>query len=144
MRPEGTKGDFIEISLPSHPRYLTLLREVVGRAADLLEFSEDEKQGMMLAVNEGCANIIEHCYAMDDRGKIDMTLRMLPDRMEIDLRDYGVYQEAAIEESPGPDGEPRGLGVRIMRSAMDDVTWRPAGRDGTLLTMKKFRTAREA
>jgi len=144
MRPDGTSGDYIAISLPSHPRYLSLLRDVVGRAADLLEFDEDEKQGIMLAVNEGCANIIEHCYAMDDRGKIDITLRMLPDRMEIDLRDYGVFSDAVIRECTGSEGRSRGLGIRIMKGAMDDVTWRPAGQDGTLLTMKKYRNAREA
>jgi len=144
MRPNGTHGDFIALSLPSNPRYLALLREVVGRAADLLEFSEEEKQGMMLAVNEGCANIIEHCYAMDDRHKIDIALRMLPDRMEIELRDYGVYQEVEIPGGAGSLADPGGLGLRIMKNVMDDVTWRPAGREGTLLTMVKHRTARDA
>jgi anti-sigma regulatory factor (Ser/Thr protein kinase) len=143
MRPEGSSGDFIALSLPSHPRYLGLLREVVGRAADLLDFAEDEKMGMMLAVNEGCANIIEHCYAMDDRHKIDITLRILPDRMDIELRDYGVYRDVEFEAVSDEAEEPGGLGLRIMKSTMDEVTWRPAGREGTLLTMRKFRTAGE-
>ena len=73
MQPKGITGDSIVLSLPSQPRFLGLLREVVGRAADLLGFDEEEKQCTMLAVNEGFANIVEHCYGMDGRRKIDVT-----------------------------------------------------------------------
>ena len=144
MGPAASSSDSIAITLPSNPKYLGLLRQVVGRAADLLGFGEHDKQGVMLAVNEGCANIIEHCYEMDGRHMIDVTLRMLPNGIQIDLRDYGVHREGAIRECSGDPDDPRGLGIRIMKGAMDDVTWRPAGQDGTLLTMKKYRNAREA
>lgn len=140
MRPEGSRGDYIALSLPSDPRYLGLLRTVVGRAADLLGFDEEEKQGMMLAANEGCANIIEHCYRMDDSRKIDITLRMLPDRMEIRLRDYGDFKGVDLDESCcGEELEPGGHGLKIIQSVMDDVQFRPAEDEGTLLTMVKFR-----
>ena len=144
MRPEGSHGDYIALSLPSDPRYLGLLRTVVGRAADLLGFEEDEKQGMMLAVNEGCANIIEHCYRRDESRKIDMTLRMMTDRMEIQLRDYGEYQDIQIDPASCAEGpEPGGHGLMIMKGVMDEVRFRPAEDEGTLLTMVKHRSPGE-
>ncbi len=140
MRPEGAEGDYIALSLPSKPHYLGLLRTVVGRAADLFGFEEEETQSLMLAVNEGCANIIRHCYKMSPDKKIDVTLRILEDRFEVDLRDYGTYRELDQAESLcGDEAEPGGLGLRIMRDVMDEVEFRPAEREGTLLTMVKYR-----
>ena len=136
--------EYIAISLPSNPMYLGLLRNMVGEAADLYGFSEDEKQGLMLAVNEGCANIIRHCYQMDSKKKIDVTIRILPDRMEVVLRDYGEFQNAEqFPVKPCADLEPGGLGLTIMKSVMDRVEYRPAGQEGTLLTMVKYRAARQ-
>ena len=142
MRPAGTTGESITISLPSNPRYLGLLRQVVGRAADLLGFGEDEKQGVVLAANEGCANIIEHCYGMDGGHRIDVTLGLLANGLRIEFRDYGEHRADRIREcSGGGEDEPRGLGIRLMKSVMDEVSWRPAGRLGTRLTMVKRRAA---
>jgi len=140
MRPDGVEGDYIALSLPSKPNYLGLLRTVVGRAADLLGFSEEEKQNLMLAVNEGCANIIRHCYKMSPDQKIDVTLRILPDRFEVELRDYGTYREVEGREGLcGEEWEPGGLGLKIMKDLMDSVEFRPAESEGTLLTMVKYR-----
>jgi serine/threonine-protein kinase RsbW len=137
-------NEYIALSLPSNPMYLGLLRNLVGEAADLYGFSEEEKQGLMLAVNEGCANIIRHCYQMDCKKKIDVTIRIRPDRMEVVLRDYGEFQNAGeFPVKPCADLEPGGLGLTIMKSVMDRVEYRPAGQEGTLLTMVKYRAARQ-
>ena len=110
-------------------------------ACDLFDFSEDETHGLMLAVNEGCANIIEHCYEMDTDQKIDVSLRILPDRMVVSLRDYGRFCDVMPASMGDPD-EPRGLGLRLMRSVMDEVVYRPADREGTLLRMVKYRSVK--
>jgi serine/threonine-protein kinase RsbW len=141
----SSTSEYIALSLPSNPMYLGLLRSMVGEAADLYGFSEEEKQGVMLAVNEGCANIIRHCYQMDSKKKIDITIRILPDRMEVVLRDYGQFQDAdEFPMKPCADLEPGGLGLTIMKSVMDRVEFRPAGQEGTLLTMVKYRAAESA
>ena len=109
----------------------------------IFEFEEEEAAALMLAVNEGCANIIRHCYQMDEDKKIDVAIRILPDRLEVSLRDYGEYKDAS--EFPAKrcvDLEPGGLGITLMRTIMDEVRYRPAGEEGTLLTMVKYRSAR--
>jgi anti-sigma regulatory factor (Ser/Thr protein kinase) len=117
----------------------------VGQAADLFGFSEEEKQDLMLAVNEGCANIIRHCYQMDTGQKIDATIRILTDRMEVVLRDYGEDQlDRDPEVRPCEELEPGGLGLKIMRQFMDEVVYRPANEAGTLLTMVKYRSRKKS
>ncbi len=141
MRPPD---EYITLSLPSNPKYLGLLREVVGRSAEIFGFSEEEKLSLMLAVNEGCANIIEHCYGRDPSQKIDVTLHLLPDRMEVELRDYGEYFEEGGRSICDEELREGGLGLRLMKSVMDEVVFRPAEREGTLLTMVKYRAARRS
>ncbi len=141
----SSSNEYITLALPSDPKYLGLLRTLVGEAADLYGFSEEEKQGVMLAVNEGCANIIRHCYRMDGDKKIDVTIRILRDRMEVVLRDYGEYRDAEMfREKPCADLEPGGLGITLMKSVMDRVDFCPAGEEGTLLTMVKYRSVRKS
>lgn len=136
---ERPPGEYISLSLPSNPMYLGLLRTVVGTAADLFGFSEEGKHAMMLAVNEGCANIIQHCYRMDEQQKIDITISVLPDRMEVELRDYGTFRDPGDpQENCEEELRPGGLGLKLISQTMDEVVYRPAGRDGTLLTMVKY------
>ena len=142
MRPEG---DYIALSLPSDPKYLGILRNMVGQAADLFGFSDEETHELMLAVNEGCANIIRHCYQMDPNKKIDATIRILHDRMEVELRDYGDSKfEGDMEVTPCADLRPGGLGIKLMKQIMDEVEYQPAQDEGTLLTMIKYRSGKRS
>jgi anti-sigma regulatory factor (Ser/Thr protein kinase) len=69
---------------------------------------------------------------------------MLPDRMEIRLRDYGKFRDIEIgEDGSDEDREPGGCGLRIIKGVMDEVRFRPAEEEGTLLTMVKFRSPGE-
>jgi anti-sigma regulatory factor (Ser/Thr protein kinase) len=144
MASRSRSADRVELSVPSDPRYLGLLRSVVSRSAELVGFSEDEKQELELAVNEACANIIRHCYRMDPSQRIDVTIHALPDRVEVRLRDFGTYRAMADPPETDPeDLRPGGLGCRIMKLTADEVAYRPAGGSGTLLTLVKRRAARE-
>jgi serine/threonine-protein kinase RsbW len=138
MEPDA---DTINLTIYSDPRYLGLLRKLVEKAARRADLTGEEVQGVMLAVNEGCANIIQHCYGMSGGNRIDVEIRVLGDRLEIDLRDYGDCQ---LSRAPEPDccddREPGGLGLRIIDSVMDEVRFRPAESRGTLLTMVKYRS----
>lgn len=117
----------------------------MGEAADLFGFSEEEKQDLMLSVTEGCANIIRHCYRMDPEKKIDATIRICMDRMEVELRDYGeLALDCAPEAEPCAEVTPGGLGVKLMKQFMDEVAYRPANSEGTLLTMVKYRSGKRS
>jgi serine/threonine-protein kinase RsbW len=135
------RQEHIALSLPSDPKFLGILRSMVGEAADLFGFNEDERHELMLAVNEGCANIMRHCYQMDPGQKIDATIRIMEDRMEVELRDYGENQlDRDPEVQPCTGLRAGGLGVKLMKTVMDEVNYRPAQKEGTLLTMVKYRS----
>ena len=55
----------IKFVVPSHPRYLSLVRAAVGELAAIHELRPEECRGVMLAVDEALANVIRHAYRGD-------------------------------------------------------------------------------
>jgi serine phosphatase RsbU (regulator of sigma subunit)/anti-sigma regulatory factor (Ser/Thr protein kinase) len=81
---------------------------------------------IQMAVDEACANIIEHAYGGENRGDIECTCADAAEQVTITLRDHGKTfdpqrvqlpdTQAAIEDRPIG-----GLGLFFMRQLMDEV-----------------------
>ena len=52
----------IEIRVTSDPKFLIIVRAMVGQVCELLDCSPEEQRKIVLAVDEACANIIKHTY----------------------------------------------------------------------------------
>ena len=137
-----TTADCFTLSIPSHPRYLCVLRGFFGSLLTSLGFSGYEEMRVTLAVHEACANVIEHGYQGDTGQRIDLTVLLTPDDLAVEIRDYGIKPDlAAIQPRALQDVRPGGLGTHFMRSIMDSVTYDVSLDTGTLLRMTKRRSA---
>jgi anti-sigma regulatory factor (Ser/Thr protein kinase) len=136
-----TTVDHLALSLPSHPRYLCVLQGFFGSLLASVGFSSYEVMRVTLAVHEACANVIKHSYQGDTRQRIDLTVRITPDDLAVEIRDYGSKPDlAAIQPRALQDVRPGGLGTHFMRSIMDSVTYDVSPDIGTLLRMTKRRS----
>ncbi|MBW7997257.1 MAG: ATP-binding protein [Candidatus Glassbacteria bacterium] len=137
----------LDIRIPGHPKMMQLVRRTIGQACEMVGFSEREANSIMLAVDEGCTNIIRHCYGGCLEGDIVIRIRMFKDRIEILIRDFG--DEIDVEklreclearqkelEEQGPV-RPGGLGVMLIHSVMDRVQYKSSNRFGTVLKLVK-------
>jgi serine/threonine-protein kinase RsbW len=71
------------------------------------------------AVGEAFNNIVLHGYAGRDDGVIEMDIRALPDRIDVELRDYGRSFDPDSIEPPDFEGLPEcGLGIFIIKAFM--------------------------
>lgn len=94
------------------------------------------------AVDEACANIIEHAYGGEGQGDILITCQVHPDRLVIVLNDHGkVFNpddvpepdiHADLEDQPG-----HGMGLYFIRKWMDEVSYTSSPQTGNVLTMIK-------
>ena len=132
----------MEISLkfviPSHPRYLSLIRAAVGELATIHELRPEESRGVMLAVDEALSNVIRHAYRGDFEQQIELTCHARSDRLEFALLDQGEAPDPVrLELHPLDAVALSGRGTHIIRSIMDSVTYdRVPG--GNLLRLTKL------
>ena len=119
---------------------LKLLRCVVRDAAELAGLDDDSTNAVVLAVNEACMNIMQHAYAMDPDGRIDVVISREDDAMVFRLRDYAHTASAGRIVSRDLDElRPGGLGVHFINSLMDQCSFLESpDQCGNLFEMRKL------
>lgn len=128
------------LSFSARPTRLKLLRCVLRDAADMAGLDSDTADAVVLAANEACMNIMQHGYAMDPDGRIELRVTREPGALVLQLRDYARSVDAGKVRSRDLDDiRPGGLGVYFIDSLMDECGFLapPAG-GGNLFQMKKF------
>ena len=128
----------VQLTIPSDPKHMKLVRGLVGAAAEVVGFQKRDVNGLCLAVDEACTNIIRHAYDGDHTKKIVLELGMHPDRIEVKLRDFGrKVDPAGIKPRKLDDIRPGGLGVHFIREIMDEVVYNTDVEVGTELRMTR-------
>jgi anti-sigma regulatory factor (Ser/Thr protein kinase) len=128
----------VTLTVPSHPRYLYVIRSALYPLVIDAGFSKRETRKIVLAVDEACSNIIKYAYEGDHTKAIMMTVADAGDSFTITLRDYGRKADAAaIAPRDLTEIRPGGLGTRFMAMAFDTVRYEGAAGPGTLLTLEK-------
>ncbi|MFQ5584292.1 MAG: ATP-binding protein [Calditrichia bacterium] len=129
----------IEIKLPSDPKYLKIARGSIAYLCNFCGFSKEERDTIVLAVDEAMTNIIKHAYGNDKNKPIIIKCRILRDRLEIILRDFGKKADPRnIKSRNLQDVRPGGLGVHFIQSSMDSVVYDNSLKEGNRLTLLKY------
>ena len=138
------KANQLELRIKCDLGELKGVREKMQAIAKSIGFSDDQAAHIVLAVDEALVNVIEHGYGGPCEDAIDITCTKITvdgvEGIDVRIRDYG--RQVEPEKIAGRDLDdvrPGGLGVHIMKSVMDDVSYSPAGDKGMVLEMKKFK-----
>lgn len=137
------KGPVV-LDIPSDPALLFMVRALVSKLAERIGFRTEEIQGLVLAVDEACTNVIRHAYknCMDQRIILRFIISL--ESLEIQIRDFGASADPATFNSRSLDDvRPGGLGIHFIRSAVDKVEYEVPADGGMLMRMVKFRPKRE-
>ena len=125
-------------------RYACLadIAEFFDQAAQEAGFDSQNTYAIKLAVDEACTNIIEHGYGGEDCGEICCRYDVLPDGLEITMRDWGkAFDPDAIPEPnfdvPLQKLKTRGAGLYFLKKLMDEVNFEFETGDGNVLTLVK-------
>jgi anti-sigma regulatory factor (Ser/Thr protein kinase) len=111
---------------------------MIREAAELSGLDGDATSEVELAVTEGCANVIRHCYGNCDAERIDLVLTFTEGMLEVRIDDYGRFVDPSrIQGRPLDEVRPGGLGVHLMRKVMDEVSYTRNRWGGTSLTLRK-------
>jgi anti-sigma regulatory factor (Ser/Thr protein kinase) len=128
----------IEIRVTSDPKFLIIVRAMVGQLCELLECSTEEQRKIVLAVDEACANIIKHTYRGDCCQTIDILCRGDERKLEIVLQDCGPPLDVKqVVPRDLDEVRPGGLGTHFIRTIMDEVTYTYKEGCGNVMRMVK-------
>jgi len=135
----------IHLRLPGTLRYRDLAVRVVAAACKLVGKDGDLQKPerafddeVVSAFSEAWNNIAIHSYHDQPLGEVQIEIEPDHDQIWIRIQDFGASFEPARVPAPDLEALPEsGLGLYIMRSFMDDVTYQP-GRPNVLTLTKRL------
>ena len=129
----------LEKRYPATAEILRDMRQTMRKTLEDLGLTTQEQDPLVLAVDEACANIIEHAYGTDNSGDFVLEIFFLQKEVVFRITDYAnPIGHASIVSRDLDDIRPHGLGVRFMRELMDEVIYnQDSNLKRNILIMKK-------
>ena len=130
------------LHVPSSTENLALIRDFVGNIGRQAGMAETELSMLELAVDEACANVIEHAYGLDKTQEVIMRVTLDVDCLKIQVIDTGKgFDPGQIEQKDVKkliaERRSGGLGMRMMKLVMDEVQYQMKPGERNELTMIK-------
>lgn len=133
------------LHVPSSTENLSLIREFVTTVGMQAGMSEDEVSKLVLAVDEACANVIEHAYGHDITKEVKLRASFDDESLRIAVIDTGKGFDPANIAQQGLDQliaerKTGGLGLRLIKKLMDEVQYEIVpGQKNELHMMKRIK-----
>jgi len=114
------------LHVPSSTENLSMIRDFVKSIGTQSGMGDMEVARLELVVDEACANVMEHAYEDDATKEVSIRAIVDDDSVQIVVIDNGKgFDPAAVEqlklEELASARRTGGLGMRIMKSFMDEV-----------------------
>ena len=114
------------LQVPSSTENLAMIRDFVTSVGEQAGLTPPEVANLELAVDEACANVIEHAYGKDMTKEVSIRATLDENAVEIDVTDTGQGFDPTTIEHQELDKlisnrKSGGLGMRLMKTLMDEV-----------------------
>jgi serine/threonine-protein kinase RsbW len=117
-----------QLHVPSSTENLAMIRDFVGGIGQRAGMSPGDLVKLELAVDEACANVIEHAYGSDDTREVTVKATLDSEQVQLEIVDTGrgfdptTIEQADLEQLAAKR-KSGGLGMRLIRSVMDEVQY---------------------
>jgi serine/threonine-protein kinase RsbW len=140
------KPNEICVTIPSNLEWLSVIDKVVEGIVEPMELSEDEVNAIAISVVEAGTNAIQHGNRHDETLPVDFSFTIEDGYIEVTVRDRGPgfdIEKVLRADPTEPENilAPRGRGIFIMRSLMDEVSFEIIAGQGCWAVLRKARGA---
>jgi anti-sigma regulatory factor (Ser/Thr protein kinase) len=108
-----TIGNALQLEFPAVPAAARSVRTALDLFLRESGVSDEELLAVQISTGEAVMNAVEHPYGTNP-GAVRVSARRLPDRVEVEVRDFGRWRE-----SPSDD---RGRGLKMMQKLCSEVS----------------------
>jgi len=133
------------LEVPSSTENLVLIRDFVTRIGQQAHLDEEEISNLELAVDEACANVIEHAYGLDSRQEVIIQAICDDEAVRISVIDTGKgFDPTGVMptsiDTLVTERRSGGLGIRLIKALMDEVSYQiQPGQKNELHMTKRLR-----
>ncbi len=140
------KREFVQLTVPPDLSYLPLIQHALREMAGRIGFAGDDLYQVELAAEEAITNVV-NAYADQDEEAFDILCERVPLGLRIVIREKGLpFDPGQIPDyHPGADLEQMsisGIGVFLMKQAMNEVTFLNLGMGGKETRLVKYLPSR--
>ena len=131
--------DSVVVSVPSHPKYLSVVRDITSGIAKVNTLDDSIIGDIKLAVDEACSNVIKHAYKGETDKKILLKYNVTKRSFKLVIEDKGI--KASMENMKGRDLEdikPGGLGIHFIKRVFDIFELDEKKKSGNRLILVKY------
>jgi anti-sigma regulatory factor (Ser/Thr protein kinase) len=138
----GSAKSLIELEVKAVLENVPRVTQIVAQAAAKVGFDDQALYQIELAVDEACANVVEHAYPQGEPGPMEVSCYLDAHYFVIRVRDWGPgFNPGAVDEpdvsAPLAERSLGGLGLFLVRQVMDDVRFDFDPENGNELLMVK-------
>ncbi|AHM55379.1 serine-protein kinase RsbW [Peptoclostridium acidaminophilum DSM 3953] len=133
----ASEVDVISMTIPSRPEYVGVIRLTVSAIANRIGFNIEDIEDIKVAVAEACTNAIQHSYKNAKNFYVGFEVGI--DSLGIIVKDEGTgIKVEDVKEPQLGELKEGGLGIFIIKSLMDEVSFSCEIEKGTEIKMVKF------
>jgi anti-sigma regulatory factor (Ser/Thr protein kinase) len=135
--------DFLTLTLPNDPSYSLIAQLCVRELAKKFGFDEKALREIELGLDEAVSNVIEHAFEADESNTFEIIAERVALGIRIIIKEKGIpfdpdqlprFDPASLLE----DGPVTGLGLFLMKAAMDEVSFVNLGPEGKETHLIKY------
>lgn len=125
----------LRLVVHAEPAAVLIVRRSLREWLDALAWPEPDSDDVVIAVNEACANAIEHAYPPEKPGRVEIDGRLVESvnqrQVTLVVHDGGRWRPVPVVQRF------RGHGLTVMRGCMHTVNIEPSI-EGTAVTLTSF------
>jgi serine/threonine-protein kinase RsbW len=140
--PENMTADpkIVEVTLESDLKSVETAEEIAHKVGEEAGLDEEDQHKVEMAVHESMINAVHHGNKYESAKRVWLRFQVLPDRIEIRIRDQGEgFDPSALPDPSEAENLLRmsGRGIFLIRAFMDDFRVEKLPGIGTEVTLVK-------
>ncbi len=136
------KNGRYSVTFPSNIKYLSEVEELTSQITRELNFDEEARDDLSIAITELFNNALHHGNQEDEHKKITVTYRLLKSGLQISVRDEGVgFNPQKIRDPLADENLLRtsGRGLFLVEQLVDDLRFNITPEGSEIIILKKIK-----
>ena len=135
--------DSLKLTIPNNLSYLDIALNFIRETAAKFGFSKTELGQIELAGEEAVTNVIKHAFEKGEHSTFDIICERIPLGIKVIIKDKGIPFDPSLLAQYDPakaavENKTAGLGVFLMKQAMDMVSFVNLGGEGKETHLVKY------